>query len=94
MGMLRRSRGGGRTAADCEGANLAMEKVEAAAHGWEQVSHGCKNEVDANFKRMLHYACEKNEHMRSGWVGSHNSDVSYALLLREREDVRRVELRC
>lgn len=88
---LRRSRGGGRIKLRIvKGANLAMEKVEAAAHGWEQAPYGCKNEVDANFKRMLHYACEKKRaHAVRVGVGSHNLfDVSYALLLREREDVR------
>lgn len=73
-----------------KGANLAMEKVEAAVHGWEQAPYEFKGEVDANFKRMLHYACEKHhaEAVRVG-VGSHNLfDVSYALLLRERQGVR------
>ncbi|MDP6209236.1 MAG: proline dehydrogenase family protein, partial [Roseibacillus sp.] len=78
-----------------KGANLAMEKVEAAVHGWEQAPYEFKGEVDANFKRMLHYACEKPhaEAVRVG-VGSHNLfDVSYALLLRERQGVReRVEI--
>ena len=78
-----------------KGANLAMEKVEAAVHGWEQAPYEFKGEVDANFKRMLHYACEKDhaEAVRVG-VGSHNLfDVSYALLLRERQGVRkRVEI--
>jgi hypothetical protein len=72
-----------------------MEKVEAAVHGWEQTPYEFKGEVDANFKRMLHYACEKPhaEAVRVG-VGSHNLfDVSYALLLRERQGVReRVEI--
>ncbi len=92
----RRSRGGaGIKLRIVKGANLAMEKVEAAVHGWEQAPYRFKGDVDANFKRMLHYACEKHhaEAVRIG-VGSHNLfDVSYALLLREREKVReRVEI--
>ena len=92
----RRARGGaGIKLRIVKGANLAMERVEAAVHGWEQAPYEFKGEVDANFKRMLHYACEK-EHadaVRVG-VGSHNLfDVSYALLLRERQGVReRVEI--
>ena len=87
----RRARGGAAVKLRIvKGANLAMEKVEAAAHGWQQAPYRSKNEVDANFKRMLHYACEKSRAgaVRVG-VGSHNLfDVSYALLLRERQDVR------
>ena len=77
-----------------KGANLAMEKVDAAVHGWEQAPYESKHEVDANFKRMLHHACipEHAAAVRVG-VGSHNLfDLAYALLLREGEGVRdRVE---
>lgn len=72
-----------------KGANLAMERVEASAHGWVQAPYGTKAEVDANFKRMLHYGCRK-ENAVAVWigVGSHNLfDVAYALLLRAREGV-------
>ena len=72
-----------------KGANLAMELVDASVHGWKQAPYGSKEEVDANFKRMLHYGCrrENAEAVRIG-VGSHNLfDVAYALLLRAREGV-------
>ena len=72
-----------------KGANLAMERVEASVHGWTQAPYGTKAEVDANFKRMLHFGCRKENAaaVRIG-VGSHNLfDVSYALLLRAREGV-------
>ena len=92
----RRDRGGaGIKLRIVKGANLAMEKVDASLHGWVQAPYEFKGEVDANFKRMLHYACVRHhaEVVRVG-VGSHNLfDVSYALLLREREGVReRVEI--
>jgi len=78
-----------------KGANLAMEQVDASVHGWEQAPYGTKAEVDANFKRMLHYGCrpENAAVVRLG-LGSHNLfDVAYALLLRAREGVEeRVEL--
>jgi RHH-type proline utilization regulon transcriptional repressor/proline dehydrogenase/delta 1-pyrroline-5-carboxylate dehydrogenase len=91
----RRARGGaGIKLRIVKGANLAMEKVDAAVHGWEQAPYQSKHEVDANFKRMLHHACapEHAAAVRVG-VGSHNLfDLAYALLLREREGVRdRVE---
>lgn len=67
-----------------KGANLAMEKVEAALNDWPQAPYGTKQEVDANFKRMLHYAVQPDHAaaVRLG-VGSHNLlDVAYALILR------------
>lgn len=36
-----------------KGANLAMEQVEAAIHGWEQAPYDTKNEVDANYLRCV-----------------------------------------
>ena len=36
-----------------KGANLAMETVEAAMHGWQRAPYATKAETDANFARML-----------------------------------------
>ncbi len=72
-----------------KGANLAMESVEAELHNWPCAVYPTKEEVDANFKRMLHEGCRKEnaEHVRLG-VASHNLfDLSYAILLRAREGV-------
>ena len=72
-----------------KGANLAMERVDAAIHGWEQAPYDTKTDVDANFKRMVAYGCQP-EHAPAVNLGvaSHNLfDVSYALLLRERHGV-------
>ncbi len=69
-----------------KGANLAMEKVEAALHGWEQAPYHDKRDVDANFKRMVTYGCQP-EHAAvvNLGVASHNLfDLAYALLLRQR----------
>jgi RHH-type proline utilization regulon transcriptional repressor/proline dehydrogenase/delta 1-pyrroline-5-carboxylate dehydrogenase len=68
-----------------KGANLAMEQVEASLEDWEQAPYHSKLEVDANFKRMLEYACrpEHAQAVRIG-VGSHNLfDIAMALKLRE-----------
>lgn len=68
-----------------KGANLAMERVEAEIHGWEQAPYPTKAEADANFRRMLLWATEdgRPEAVHIG-VGSHNLfDVALALLLRE-----------
>jgi len=68
-----------------KGANLAMERVEAELHGWEQAPYATKAEVDANFRRMLLWATDEGrpEAVRLG-VGSHNLfDLALALALRE-----------
>lgn len=68
-----------------KGANLAMERVEAALHGWEQAPYLTKHEVDANYKRMVTYGCQL-ERARAVQLGiaSHNLfDVAYALVLRD-----------
>jgi len=67
-----------------KGANLAMEKVQASLQGWQQAPYLTKAETDANFKRMLLYACTP-EHAQAAkiGVGSHNLfDIAYALVMR------------
>lgn len=67
-----------------KGANLAMEQVEAAWHGWPQAPYTNKTDVDANYKRMVHYGCQP-DNARAARLGiaSHNLfDIAYALLLR------------
>ncbi len=68
-----------------KGANLAMERIEAAVHGWPQAPYTAKVEVDANFKRMAEYGC-RPDHARAVHLGiaTHNLfDMAYGLLLRE-----------
>ncbi|MEM6527312.1 MAG: bifunctional proline dehydrogenase/L-glutamate gamma-semialdehyde dehydrogenase, partial [Chloroflexota bacterium] len=69
-----------------KGANLAMERVEAALHDWPQAPYYSKHEVDANYKRMVTYGSqpERAKAVNLG-IASHNLfDLSYALLLREK----------
>jgi RHH-type proline utilization regulon transcriptional repressor/proline dehydrogenase/delta 1-pyrroline-5-carboxylate dehydrogenase len=77
-----------------KGANLAMERIEAAVHGWPQAPYETKREVDANYKRMLEYGC-RPEHAEAVHLGvaSHNLfDVAHGLVLRERRGLEpRVE---
>ena len=77
-----------------KGANLAMERVEAAVRGWPQASYGSKAETDANYKRCLDWVFtpERTASVRIG-VASHNLfDVAWADLLAARRQVRdRVE---
>ena len=66
-----------------KGANLAMERVDAAMHGWAQAPYATKADVDANYKRMVDTAFDA-ERLRSVRIGvaSHNLfDVAWALLL-------------
>lgn len=73
-----------------KGANLAMETVDASMHDWPLAPYGSKAEVDANFKRMLHYACRpENAKVVHLGLASHNLfDLCYAMLVREANDVR------
>lgn len=74
-----------------KGANLAMEKVEASMHRWPQAPFLTKAEVDANYKRMLIYACtpEHSQATRIG-VGSHNLfDIAYVMLLRSEWNIEK-----
>lgn len=66
-----------------KGANLGMEKVDAAMHGWPQAPYLSKAETDANFKRCLDWVLtpERTASVRVG-VASHNLfDVAWADLL-------------
>ena len=77
-----------------KGANLAMERVEAAMHGWPQTPYETKAGTDANYKRCLDWVLtpERTGSVRIG-VASHNLfDVAWADLLAARRGVRpRVE---
>ena len=77
-----------------KGANLAMERVEAALHGWPQAPYPSKAETDANYKRCLDWVLtgERTASVRIG-VASHNLfDVAWADLLTGQRGVRdRVE---
>ncbi|MDW3221145.1 MAG: bifunctional proline dehydrogenase/L-glutamate gamma-semialdehyde dehydrogenase [Acidimicrobiales bacterium] len=78
-----------------KGANLAMERVEAAIHGWEQAPYDTKAETDANYKRCLDWLLtpEHTAAVRVG-VASHNLfDVAWSLALADRRGVSdRVEV--
>jgi RHH-type proline utilization regulon transcriptional repressor/proline dehydrogenase/delta 1-pyrroline-5-carboxylate dehydrogenase len=72
-----------------KGANLAMERIDAAWHGWPQAPYTSKAQVDANYKRMVNYGM-RPEHACAVHLGiaSHNLfDVAYGLLLRAQHGV-------
>jgi RHH-type proline utilization regulon transcriptional repressor/proline dehydrogenase/delta 1-pyrroline-5-carboxylate dehydrogenase len=86
----RRRAGGGKIKIRLvKGANLAMEQVDAAMHGWEQAPYASKAEVDANYKRCLDWVL-RPEHTGAVRIGlaSHNLfDVAWAHLLAEARGV-------
>jgi len=67
-----------------KGANLAMETVESSICNWKQAPFETKIQTDANFKRMLEFACIRdNAQAAHIGVGSHNLfDIAYPPLLR------------
>ena len=74
-----------------KGANLSMEKVEAAVHGWPLTTCNSKQESDTNYKRILNYALkpEHTKNVRLGVAGHNLFDVAFALLLAEDRGVAR-----
>ncbi|HJR24522.1 MAG TPA: bifunctional proline dehydrogenase/L-glutamate gamma-semialdehyde dehydrogenase, partial [Acidimicrobiales bacterium] len=72
-----------------KGANLAMERVDAAMHGWVQAPYATKAETDASYKRMVDWALQPDrvDAARVG-VASHNLfDLAWAMLLAEHRGV-------
>lgn len=72
-----------------KGANLGMERVEASLKEWPQATYKQKAEVDASFKKMLHYGLQKKhaEAVHIG-IGSHNLfDIAYALVLAAQQNL-------
>jgi RHH-type transcriptional regulator, proline utilization regulon repressor / proline dehydrogenase / delta 1-pyrroline-5-carboxylate dehydrogenase len=66
-----------------KGANLAMERVDAALHDWPQAPYGSKAEVDANYVRLLEHALrpELADALRVGVASHHLHHVALAVEL-------------
>jgi len=73
-----------------KGANLPMERVDAALHGWPLATWGSKAESDTNYKRVLDYSLhpDRIENLRVGVAGHNLFDVAFAWLLAGRRGVR------
>ncbi len=73
-----------------KGANLAMERVEAAMHGWPLATYGAKVDSDANYLRCLDFALrpENTAAVRIGVAGHNLFDIAYAWLLAGERGVR------
>jgi len=72
-----------------KGANLAMERVEAAMHGWPLATYDAKLDTDANYIRCLSAALtpETARAVRVGVAGHNLFDIAYAWLLANRRGV-------
>ncbi len=74
-----------------KGANLAMERVEAAMHGWPLAPYDSKPDTDANYIRCLREALtpEATRAVRIGVAGHNLFDLAYAWKLAEQRGVTR-----
>ena len=75
--------GAGITLRIVKGANMEMERFEAAVKGWPQAPYDTKLDTDANYKRMMleGFRAENLAAVKLG-IASHNLfDVAYALVL-------------
>ncbi|HMR47680.1 MAG TPA: bifunctional proline dehydrogenase/L-glutamate gamma-semialdehyde dehydrogenase [Arachnia sp.] len=66
-----------------KGANLPMELVDAAIHGWPAATWGSKQASDASYKAVLDYALhpDRVRNVRVGVAGHNLFDVALAWLL-------------
>ncbi|QKJ20677.1 proline dehydrogenase family protein [Microbacterium hominis] len=66
-----------------KGANLAMEHVDAALHGWSLATYDTKLDTDANYLRCLDLALrpESTAAVRVGVAGHNLFDIAHAWLL-------------
>lgn len=73
-----------------KGANLPMERVEAAVRDWPLATWNTKQDSDTNYKRVLDYALhpERVANVRLGVAGHNLFDIAFAWLLAGRRDVR------
>ncbi|RGE23220.1 proline dehydrogenase family protein [Leucobacter sp. wl10] len=66
-----------------KGANLPMEHVDAAIHGWPTATWGGKQQSDTSYKAVIDYALtpERVQNVRIGVAGHNLFDIALAWLL-------------
>ncbi|MCS5735298.1 bifunctional proline dehydrogenase/L-glutamate gamma-semialdehyde dehydrogenase [Herbiconiux daphne] len=72
-----------------KGANLAMEHVDSALHGWPLATYGTKQDTDTNYKRVLDWALrpEHVDAVRIGVAGHNLFDIAWAWLVASQRGV-------
>jgi RHH-type proline utilization regulon transcriptional repressor/proline dehydrogenase/delta 1-pyrroline-5-carboxylate dehydrogenase len=73
-----------------KGANLPMERVDAALHDWPLATWRTKQESDTSYKSVLDYALrpEHTRNVRIGVAGHNLFDIAFAWLLAGRRGVQ------
>lgn len=72
-----------------KGANLPMERVQAAMRNWPQTVWLTKQDTDTNYKRILDYALhpDRLNHVEIGVAGQNIFDIALAYLLMQHRDI-------
>lgn len=72
-----------------KGANLLMERVDAALHGWPVAVWPTKEDTDAHYKRVLEWAMtpERVKNVELGIAGHNLFDLAFAHHLAARRDI-------
>lgn len=72
-----------------KGANLAMEHVDAAIHGWPLATYDTKQDSDTNYKRVLSWSMtpERTDAVKLGVAGHNLFDIAHAWLLAKERGV-------
>ncbi|WP_188744417.1 proline dehydrogenase family protein [Agromyces bauzanensis] len=72
-----------------KGANLAMEQVDAAIHGWPLATYGTKQDSDTNYKRVLSWSMtpERTDAVKLGVAGHNLFDIAHAWLMAKERGV-------
>ncbi|GAA4108909.1 bifunctional proline dehydrogenase/L-glutamate gamma-semialdehyde dehydrogenase [Enteractinococcus coprophilus] len=72
-----------------KGANLPMEKVQAAMHDWPQTVWPTKQDTDTNYKRILNYALtpQRLANVGIGVAGHNLFDIALAYLLMQHRGI-------
>ena len=72
-----------------KGANLPMEKVQAAMRNWPQTVWPTKQDTDTNYKRILDYALDPTRlaNVHVGVAGQNLFDIALAYLLMQHREI-------
>lgn len=72
-----------------KGANLAMEHVDAAIHGWPLATYDAKQDSDTNYKRVLSWSMtpERTDAVKLGVAGHNLFDIAHAWLMAKERGV-------
>lgn len=67
-----------------KGANLGMERVSSSLHGWPLPVYPSKRDVDANYKRMVEFACQGGvARVAKFGIASHNVfELAFGMVMR------------